>query len=80
MRVFLKKQPQVMWAGFLQGMEAGQCRGSGNEVSAGVTGSRGRDEGRREMVTSAIPQELVQLAWSVLSGPVGTRNWGTFSL
>lgn len=69
-----------MWAGFHQGMEAGQCRGSGNEVSAGVTGSRGRDEGRREMVTSAIPQELVQLAWSVLSGPVGTRNWGTFSL
>lgn len=58
MRVFLKKQPQVMWAVFHQGLEAGQCRGSGSKVSAGVTGSRWRDEGMGEMVTLAMPQEL----------------------
>ena len=69
-----------MWAVFPQGVEAGQRRGSGNEVSAAVTGSRWRDEGMGEMVTLAMPQELVQLARFVLSDPAGTRNWGTFSL
>ena len=48
-----------MWAVFHQGVEAGQHRGSGNEVSAAAAGG---DEGMGEMVTLAMPQELVQLA------------------
>lgn len=44
-----------MWAVFHQWMEAGQCRGSGNEVSAGVTGSRWRDEGGRDGDLSHAP-------------------------
>jgi len=55
-------------------MEAGQHRGSGDKVSTGVTGSRWKDEGMGEMVTLAMPQELVQLARCVLSGKTGTRN------
>lgn len=62
-----------MQAAFHQGLEAKPVQGKGSASPAGVTGSRGKDEGLGN--TWAMPQELVQ---SLL--PAGNRSWGMFSL